>query len=247
LVTLVLPGVKEPLSIAATKQHVGGFAGGGVLVADGADSTVKAFGLHQNKSGAFIGTLINVVGHPGGYADGNPTVEPNKFFWGDGITTAGGGTGIASDDDGCVWIIDNANRRLIRLNYTTGEPVGEPVSYAPASYCSTVSTKNASRVFSNFVEYAVDYTHIPIKNPLYPASEGWVLVRNWLAGVDNTSAIDWSSSFTGLNSIAEACVLFLSLLRWPESADRMSALHLQNGMLKQPCSNHAAPLVFSIS
>jgi streptogramin lyase len=54
------------------------------------------------------------------YADGNPAVSHDRFFWGDGVTTPGGGTGIAVDDDGGVWIIDNANRRLLRLNYTTG-------------------------------------------------------------------------------------------------------------------------------
>ena len=204
---LVLPGVREPLSIAGTKSpsrwwKYKGFEAGGILVADGADSTVKAYGLTFNGS-AYIGTLVNVVGRPGGYADGNPTVEPNRFFWGDGVTTAGGATGIAADDEGCVWVIDNVNRRLVRLNYSTGHPVGEPVSYAPASYCSTVSARNASRVFSNFVEYSVDYDHVATKDPRYPASEGWALVRNWLAGVPNTSLVDFSGAFTGLNSIAE--------------------------------------------
>lgn len=207
--TLVLPGVIDPIAIAATKQHYGGFIGGGLLVADAADSTIKAFGFEtgdgagNGKAAGLIGTLIKTIGQPGGYADGNPAVESDKFFWGDSVTTAGGSTGIAADDAGCVWVTDNANRRLLRLNYSTGVLVGEPVSYAPASYCSTVSTVNPSRVFSNFVEYAVDYHHVPTKNPLYPASEGWLLVRNWLAGVTNASMVDWTGSFSGLNSIAE--------------------------------------------
>ena len=206
-IPVALPGVIDPIAIAATKQHHGGFTGGGLLVADAADSTIKAFGFEKAREGeaaGLVGVLIKKLGRPGGYADGNPAVESDKFFWGDGVTTAGSGTtGIAADDAGAVWVIDNANRRLLRLNHTTGDLVGEPVSYAPASYCSTVSTVNSSRVFSNFVEYAVDYHHTPTKDPRYPASEGWVLVRNWLAGVTNESMVDWSSSFSGLNSIAE--------------------------------------------
>ena len=74
------------------------------------------------------------------------------------VTGLQGGGAIAADDDGGIWIADNGNRRLIRFNATTGASVGTPLQYATASYTSTVSLSDPTRLFSNFLEYKINYS-----------------------------------------------------------------------------------------
>lgn len=49
--------------------------------------------------------------------------------------------------------------------------------YIPASYKSAVCWENTSRVFSNYLEFAVKYDGNPITNTSFK------LVRNWAAGL----------------------------------------------------------------
>jgi hypothetical protein len=190
----VLPNVSIPLSISTVQAPV---AFGrtyipnvrGVIVADGGTSQVKIF-----DSG---GKLIQTIGHLGGHLDGNPTVRDDCFDWSTWNTAADRlemQAAVASDDSGGVWVTDNGNRRMLRFNATTGDLIGRPVSYVPVSYASTSSYTNASRVFSNFLEFEIDYTK--------PIEESWRLVRNWAAGLDYALR-DRPPAWDGFHAIAE--------------------------------------------
>ena len=88
---------------------------------------------------------------------------------------------------------DNGNRRLMRFNATTGQLVGTPLQYAPSSYSSTVSFSDPTRLFSNFLEYKINYS-VPLTDP-----GAWVLVNNWAAGTGR-SPID---GFSGPESVVD--------------------------------------------
>eukprot|EP00041_Stephanoeca_diplocostata_P034997 m.1216526 g.1216526 ORF g.1216526 m.1216526 type:complete len:1148 (+) comp24614_c0_seq3:114-3557(+) len=80
---------------------------------------------------------------------------------------------IAFTDDGSeVWISDPGNHRILRVDVQT-EAILDTVMFLLRSYTSAVDWKNTSRVFSNFLEFEVDYNV-----PLTPSS-GWKFVRNW--------------------------------------------------------------------
>ena len=62
----------------------------------------------------------------------------------------------------------------------------QPSQIAPGSAAALrVICVPLEQVFSNFVEYAVDYDRVPTKDPKYPASESWTMTNNWLAGITN--------------------------------------------------------------
>jgi hypothetical protein len=100
---------------------------------------------------------------------------------------------LAADDDGGLWVADNGNRRLMRFNATTGLLVGTPLQYAPSSYSATVSYSDPTRLFSNFLEYKINYS-VPLSDPT-----AWELVNNWAAGTGR-SPID---GFSGPESVVD--------------------------------------------
>ena len=198
--TTVLPGLVNPASISVIPPCQpgapnGALSAGGLVVADAGDGTVKVFNV-SNK-------LVNTIGVAGGFRDGNPTVTPGKFMWdADGGLSAQ--VSVAADEHGAVWVTDVGNRRILRFNLTTSELIGTPVSHATGSYTSAASRQNASRVFSNFWEYAVDYAHVPTKDARYPASESWVLARNWMAGAETRrELVKFGDSWGGFQGVAE--------------------------------------------
>jgi hypothetical protein len=81
-------------------------------------------------------------------------------------------TALAVDDKHAVWVIDSANNRL--ASYRADGTWSDHVAWLPGSYCATVDPAKPTRVFSNYLEFAVDYNR-PLSDPL-----AWRLVRNWL-------------------------------------------------------------------
>ena len=154
------------------------------------------------------GQLVNTIGHPGGYSDGDPTVAVNKFAW-RRLNGNGSRTSVAADQFGGVWVQDERNRRILRFNYSSSEPIGTPMAFAPASY--RAASLNASRVFSNYLEYSVNLTRLQwspgpkaSQDPAaaYPLAESWTLVRNWGAHILDL-AVNPNPHGSGFVSVAQ--------------------------------------------
>lgn len=68
-----------------------------------------------------------------------------------------------------VWISDPGNHRILRVDVKT-EAVLDTVMFLLRSYTSAVDWQNTTRVFSNFLEFEVDYSV-----PLTPSSGRHIL------------------------------------------------------------------------
>ncbi len=131
--------------------------GGTVLVADGEPShVVKAYG-------ATTGNHLWDLGTPGGYST-SPRVTNTKFD----LTSSY----VAFQADGSFWVGDKTNYRAI--HFAADHSYIDYLMWIPSSYLSFVDTNNPSRVFSNHLEFATDYS-----KPLRPDNGSWYLVRNY--------------------------------------------------------------------
>jgi PA14 domain/FlgD Ig-like domain len=139
-----------------------------VVVDGGASQQLKAFAV---SGGAAAWTF----GQAGGYLV-SPTVSDDRFMF-------EGHTFVAFQPDGTFWIGDYGNGRI--QHYTAARTFIERVQYRQSSYFCAVDENNPTRVFSDFLEYAVDYSL-----PLAPDNGSWTHVRNWAklvpAGFGNT-------------------------------------------------------------
>jgi hypothetical protein len=136
------------------------------------------------------GAALPPIGAAGGYTDGDPAVSAARFWF------AGGGPFVAATDspDETTFVNDPGNRRVLALarGGTGGELPNATVSYLARCYKSAVHPVNASRVFANFIEYAVD-AHASLASP-----GAWTLVRNWGAGLNASfqpNADAWGGSW----------------------------------------------------
>jgi hypothetical protein len=75
-----------------------------------------------------------------------------------------------------VWITDPGSRRIIRVD-AASEAIKDTVMFLTVQYTSAVDWNAPTRVFSNFLEFEIDYNV-----PLTPSS-GWKLKRNWGTGL----------------------------------------------------------------
>lgn len=94
-----------------------------------------------------------------------------------------------------AWVTDPGNRRIIRVNVNT-EEILDTVMFLTVQYACAVDWANPTRVFSNFLEFEVDY-HKPL-------AEGWRFVHNWesAAGPEYHAAIGLDHwSFAGFQSV----------------------------------------------
>lgn len=193
-----LPGVGHPLSVTTIQcgwlqrgVHPacgGGFGNNSVAVSDGA--TQQVFIFDQS------GKLLQTIGQPGGHDDGNPRIRDDVFYWrsldgGFGSMVLGGA--LAADDDGGLWVADNGNRRLMRFNASTGQLVGTPLQYATSSYNAVVSMSDPTRLFSNYLEYSINYS-VPLTDP-----GAWTLTNNWAAGTGRWPA----AGFDGMEAVVD--------------------------------------------
>ncbi len=103
----------------------------------------------------------------GGYRDGRPQVEPDRFWF------SAGPTYVAFQADGSFWVGDPGNFR--NLHFDSERRYREQIMYLPASYTAAVDTVDPTRVFNRFLEFRVDYSK--------PLADSWTLVRNWGAGL----------------------------------------------------------------
>ena len=117
---------------------------GSLALADVQSSQVVVFSAKTGK-------VIRRLGQAGGYADGNVTVAHTKFFW-----VAREHIWVTHEDDGSLWVDDAGNQRSLHISADGGEYLGER-QHLPASYLSTVSGGDSTRIFSNFLEFEVSY------------------------------------------------------------------------------------------
>ena len=128
-----------------------------VVVDGGLSQHLKAFAVAD-------GSAAWTFGQAGGYTV-SPTVSDDRFMFEEH-------TFVAFQPDGTFWIGDFGNGRI--QHYTAARTFIERVQYRQYSYFCAVDENNPTRVFSDFLEYAVDYSL-----PLAPDNGSWSLARNW--------------------------------------------------------------------
>lgn len=156
--TNIATGLSAPIDLAVAQD--------GLLVAvvdGGASQQVKAW----NANGSAAWTL----GVAGGYETNGPDVSNEKFLFRDRDGVVKGCVTFAPD--GTFWVGDAGNRRL--LHYSASRQVLETIQFQNISYSVSVNATDPTRVFCDYLEFAVDYSK--------PLREGWTLVRNWAGGL----------------------------------------------------------------
>ncbi len=154
---LTLSGITDPLSVAISPD------GSRVAVADrGTYNQLKVF---DTSTGALLGTL----GRTEDYT--NPTVHDDKFYFNNtrlfrednyGTTHAF----VQFQSDGSIWVGDYGNMRCQHFS-ATGSYI-DNIQYMGYSYSCQADMNNPTRVFSDFLEFNVDYS-----------TGSWKFVKNW--------------------------------------------------------------------
>lgn len=159
-IATTITGFANPLAIAndPTNEDL-------VLVADGGNSQqVKAY----NRSGSAQWTY----GQPGGYLTSGNEVRNDKLWFNQ--SEVGETTFLAVAPDHSFWVGDPGNNRC--LHFSAARIYINQLMYQAHTYSAAVDANNPTRVFSEFLEFQVDYSR--------PVGESWTLVRNWRAGLD---------------------------------------------------------------
>lgn len=172
---IALPGLVETQALALSPT------GKMLLVADGGGSQqLKAFEVNS-------GTPLWTFGVVGGYAT-DPNVRNDKFYFNE---AKGPGTFIAFQPDGSFWVEDAGNSRA--QHFTADRKFIDRIMYLQTSYSSFVDANDPSRVFSDYLEFKVDYS-----KPLGANNDSWQLVRNWGA----TIAAEYDDKYNRLRGVA---------------------------------------------
>jgi hypothetical protein len=170
-----LTGFSQPLAMSVTPD------GATLRVANaGASQQIKSY-----SNSKFV--LESTYGQAGGYTK-NPYAANDKFcFFNDCWIThqrtalgVGGAamTYLAHQPDGKLWVGDSANARNMRFSVSgSAYTYVDQLAWITLSYSSSMDPNNPTRVFSNWQEYAVDYS----KSRDDPG--WWRLVANWRTGV----------------------------------------------------------------
>lgn len=172
---LTLQNISQPLAVAISPDNKI------VLVADGAQSQqLKAF---DNNSGSVLWTY----GKKGGYAD-DPTVSDDKFYFTDEKILPS--TFIAFEEDGSFWVEDSGNDRV--QHFSADRKLINRIMYRSISYSLFVDANNSSRVFSDYLEFRIDYS-----KPLATNNGSWILVKNWGYSVPK----EWDDKYNRLRCV----------------------------------------------
>jgi WD40 repeat protein len=134
-----------------------------ILTADLGTSQLKAFNPQT-------GDLMWKYGQEGGYGINGPDVTNDKFYFKDLQNDFS--TFIAFQPDGSFWVGDPGNTRV--LHFTADRNYINSIAYRPISYSTVTDLNVPTRVFTDYCEYAVDYS-----KPISPNNGSWKLVKNW--------------------------------------------------------------------
>ena len=172
---LVLRGVLDPVALAVSPDNAT------LLVADGTTTQVcTPTTSHQVKAfNASTGAPAWVLGQAGGYAT-DPTVANDKFYLANTkvFTAMDWGTErpyLSFQPDGSFWVGDVGNCRS--QHFAASRQFLATLQYMGYSYSAAADPNNPTRVFCNYLEFAVDYS-----KPLSPDNGSWRFVRNWSYG-----------------------------------------------------------------
>ena len=164
--SLTISGLSKPLSIAISPDN------STIAVVDaGSSQQVKAFSTSTGNSSW-------TLGQSGGYAT-NATVSDDRFMFLDINDSVELGF-VAYQSDGSFWVGDPGNARTIQYN-SSRSAIGR-IEYFPMGYSANADRNNPTRVFSHFLEYAVDYS-----KPLAGANGSWRLVKNWRGNLSTSN------------------------------------------------------------
>jgi hypothetical protein len=164
-----------------------------LLVADGKSSQqIKAV---QNNQ------IVWTFGEQGGYLT-NANVNYNKFYFSDRrgidrptdyikIPKGIGHTFVSFEDDNTFWVGDSGNNRV--LKYNLSRSLIDEITYQPHQFGATIDKADKTRVFSNFLEWKIDYTK--------PFNQSWKLVKNWGGSLLPTDHYIDSGSFDSLSTL----------------------------------------------
>lgn len=148
------------------------------------DIVADTWNFYDATTGAYKATLGSV----GGYSS-SPVVTNYKFCLKDIKSRLGGvpNSDIAFQPDGQFFISDIGNYRINR--YNADHTYRDQLAYVPSSRSCAVDPNDPTRVFSDKLEFRVDYNLIGAD-----INTSWTLVKNWSA---NTS-LDEFEQFKGV-------------------------------------------------
>ena len=161
--SITLTGLTDPLALRVSPD------GSKIAVADrGIYHQVKFFDQ-------LTGSLIQTVGRAENYS--NPTVYDDKFYFSNTRIFSESNYGsthafVAFQSDGSFWVGDYGNMRC--QHFASDGTYIDNIQYMGFSYSSQTDINNPVRVFSDFLEFEIDYS-----KPLAPNNGSWRFVRNW--------------------------------------------------------------------
>jgi hypothetical protein len=169
---LTITSVQHPIHLAISPD------GGTVSIIDGTslDQQPDSKDNHQVKAFATSnGSADWTLGQAGGYAT-SPVVANDKFFFSNThYFAADYGTSrpyLCYQPDGSLWVGDQGNYRS--LHFSPTRAYIDQIACVGRSYSVVADLNNPTRVFTNYLEYLVDYS-----KPLAPDNGSWKLIRNW--------------------------------------------------------------------
>ncbi len=133
-----------------------------LLVSDMTSQQVKAFNANT-------GVALWIMGEQGGYLT-NAAVNDYKFYWKDVRNEEI--TFLTYLSDGSFYVGDVGNFRV--QHYNKDQIFMDRVMFLKNVYNTSVDKKNPKRIFSDFLEFEVDYNQ-----PMGANNNSWKLVRNW--------------------------------------------------------------------
>ncbi|HKH60650.1 MAG TPA: FlgD immunoglobulin-like domain containing protein [Flavitalea sp.] len=161
--TVTLSGLIDPLALRLSPD------GSKIAVVDrGIYHQVKFYDTNN-------GQLAQTVGRAENYS--NPTVYDDKFYFNNtrifSETNYGSSHAfVAFQSDGSFWVGDYGNMRC--QHFAANGNYIDNIQYMGYSYSSQTDINNPSRIFSDFLEFEIDYS-----KPLSPNNGSWKFVRNW--------------------------------------------------------------------
>lgn len=171
-----IEGLLDPVAIQVSTD------GKLLTVADGGTSgQIKFFDVSNSK-------LISTLGKEGGYFL-DASVNNNKFYFNDARGKQQ--TFIAYEPNGSFWVSDPGNYRV--QHYDAKHTFIDRIMSLGAIYSTWVDKNNITRLWADYMEFAVDYS-VPLSG-----KTGWKLVKNWGANV--TSDYDKTEKFRYITTL----------------------------------------------
>lgn len=172
-----IKGLLDPVAIQISTD------GKLLSVADGSTSQqIKFFDVVSCK-------LVRTLGKEGGYFL-DAAVDNNKFYFNDARGKQQ--TFIAYEPNGSYWVSDPGNYRV--QHYNAKHNFINRIMSLGAIYSTWVDKNNISRLWADYLEFAVDYA-VPLSG-----KTGWQLVKNWGANV--TPDYDKTEKFRYITTLA---------------------------------------------